>query len=93
MADGSNIAHPARKMMLPAGRMAELRNLRFDDDMNCWTVRCGGCGEDLPADEEFYAIEGRLPAAHCKACRAERSRDWYRRRSRALRQTGKACAA
>lgn len=93
MADGSSIAHPARKMMLPAGRTAELRNLRFDEEMRCWTVRCVGCGEDLPADAEFYSLDGRLPAAHCKACRAERCRDWYRKRGRALRQGRKAGAA
>lgn len=93
MADGSSIAHTGRKMMLPAGRMAELRNLRWDEEMQCWTVRCGGCGEDLPADEEFYSLDGRLPAAHCKACRAERSRDWYKRKGRALRMTRRASAA
>lgn len=74
------------KMMLPAGRVAELRHLQFDEDMQCWTVRCGGCGEDLPATPEFYSLDGRGPASHCKACRAERCRDWYRRRGRAMRQ-------
>jgi len=85
MADGT-FAVPTRKIPLPAGRMAELRNLRFDDDMQCWTVRCGCCGEDLPCDEEFYDRVGRGPAPHCRACKSERNRDWYRRRGRALRQ-------
>lgn len=90
MADGSGIA---RKMMLPTGRTAELRNLRFDDDMNCWTVRCGCCGEDLPADDEFYSLDGRLPASWCKACRAEKFTRWYKQRGRAQRQARKAGAA
>lgn len=74
------------KMMLPAGRTAEARNLQFDHDLNCWTVRCNQCGEDLPCDEEFYSPDGRLPASWCKACRAERSRGWYARQGGAARK-------
>lgn len=62
------------KMMLPAGRMADLRHLHYDDELQCHTVRCGKCGEDLPCDDEFFPRDGRGPAAHCHACKAERRR-------------------
>jgi len=76
----------ASKMMLPAGRSAELRHLQFSDELDCWTVRCGCCGEDLPCDEEFYSLDGRLPASWCKACRAEKFRNWYRSKGSAMRK-------
>jgi hypothetical protein len=79
-------------MLLPAGRTAEARNLRYDEEMQCWTVRCGSCLEDLPCDDEFYNRDGRGPAFHCKACRAERCRDWYRRKGRAMRQEARVAA-
>lgn len=66
--------------------MAELRHLQYSEDMQCWTVRCGCCGEDLPCDADFYDRDGRGPAAHCKACRAERFRGWYRRRGATMRK-------
>lgn len=95
MADGaSHTAAPtARKMQLPAGRMAELRHLQFDADMDCWTVRCGCCGEDLPADPEFWPFDGRLPGPWCKACRAEKAARWYKERGRAQRKARRAGAA
>lgn len=80
------------KMMLPAGRTAELRHLEYSEELQCWTVRCGGCGEDLPCDDEFYPRDGRGPASHCRACRSERCREWYRRKGKAMRQEARAAA-
>jgi hypothetical protein len=84
--------HRALKMMLPTGRTAELRNLQFSEELDCWTVRCGCCHEDLPADEEFYSQDGRLPASWCKACRAEKFRSWYRRTGSAQRKAAREAA-
>lgn len=69
-------------MMLPAGRTAEARHLEYSEELQCWTVRCNRCAEDLPCDDEFFSPDGRLPASWCKACRAERSRGQYARRGR-----------
>lgn len=85
MADGSSMARHVPKMLLPAGRMADLRHLQYSEDMRCWTVRCGGCGEDLPCDTEFYDLDGRGPAGHCKACKSERNPAWQRNHKRAQR--------
>lgn len=74
------------KLMLPTGRAAERRHLQFNEEMNCWTVRCNCCGEDLPCDEEFYSPDGRLPASWCKACRAEKFRSWHQRKGLAARK-------
>lgn len=75
-------------MMLPAGRTADLRHLQWSEDMQCWTVRCGSCGEDWPCTEEFYALDGRLPAAHCNACRAERHNARYHAHHRSAQPMG-----
>lgn len=88
--DGSN-RHDAKSRVVvtphplpvPAGLYAETRHLRYDDELGCWTVRCLGCGEDLPCASDFYTRDtkaGGVPLRLCKACRAERFRKWYRRR-------------
>lgn len=85
-------------MKLPAGATADRRHLQFNEDLGCWTVRCNGCGEDLPCDDEFYSRDGKSgrrlgPASLCKACRAERFRNWYSQKGRSMRQARRESAA
>src|SRR5690606_18810932 len=59
---------------IPPGREARWECDASEDGMGCWTLRCAGCGEWLPADTEFWyrAAGHNYPRARCKACCDER---------------------